>query len=107
MAAHKEYSGTLKLGEGTDSLDAELEVTERLPWEHLTGVMRARGAAKVGVCLTRAALRVAPGPGVCVPRPEAGPPMRCSWVTARTQPHTSRRRDASHPCHAPTPTSHR
>eukprot|EP00879_Flechtneria_rotunda_P006230 GHRR01006549.1.p1 GENE.GHRR01006549.1~~GHRR01006549.1.p1 ORF type:complete len:338 (+),score=124.08 GHRR01006549.1:1035-2048(+) len=36
MAAQKEYSGTLKLGEGTVSLDAEEEVTERLPWEHLT-----------------------------------------------------------------------
>lgn len=40
MAAHKEYSGTLKLGEGTPSLDAELEVNERLPWEHITGVAR-------------------------------------------------------------------
>jgi tRNA pseudouridine55 synthase len=37
MAAHKEYSGTLKLGEGTPSLDAETEVEERLPWEHITG----------------------------------------------------------------------
>lgn len=37
MAAHKEYSGTLKLGEGTASLDAETEVEERLPWEHITG----------------------------------------------------------------------
>jgi hypothetical protein len=37
MAAHKEYSGTLKLGEGTPSLDAETAVEERLPWEHITG----------------------------------------------------------------------
>lgn len=37
MAAHKEYSGTLKLGEGTPTLDAEGEVDERLPWEHIIG----------------------------------------------------------------------
>jgi hypothetical protein len=38
MAAHKEYSGTLKLGEGTPSQDAETPVEERLPWEQITGV---------------------------------------------------------------------
>jgi hypothetical protein len=38
MAAHKEYTGTLKLGEGTPSQDAETPVEERLPWEHITGV---------------------------------------------------------------------
>jgi hypothetical protein len=37
MAAHKEYSGTLKLGEGTPSLDAETAVEERLPWDHISG----------------------------------------------------------------------
>jgi tRNA U55 pseudouridine synthase TruB len=39
MAAHKEYTGTLKLGEGTPSLDAETEVEERLPWENITGTV--------------------------------------------------------------------
>lgn len=32
-----QYSGTLRLGEGTPSLDAETPVEERLPWEHITG----------------------------------------------------------------------
>ncbi|PRW57095.1 pseudouridylate synthase transporter [Chlorella sorokiniana] len=36
MAMTKEYSGTLRLGEGTPSLDAETPVDERLPWEHIT-----------------------------------------------------------------------
>ncbi|GLC51944.1 hypothetical protein PLESTB_000565500 [Pleodorina starrii] len=36
MAQDKEYSGTMRLGEGTASYDAETEVSERLPWEHVT-----------------------------------------------------------------------
>ena len=36
MAMHKSYSGSLRLGEGTLTYDAEMEVSERLPWEHLT-----------------------------------------------------------------------
>ncbi|WIA21578.1 hypothetical protein OEZ85_000768 [Tetradesmus obliquus] len=47
MAAHKEYSGTLKLGEGTPSLDAELEVNERLPWEHITDEQLVEAAKKL------------------------------------------------------------
>lgn len=30
-------AGTMKLGEGTASYDADTEVTERLPWEGITG----------------------------------------------------------------------
>ena len=37
VAMRKEYSGVLRLGEGTASYDAESEVTVRLPWEDLTG----------------------------------------------------------------------
>jgi len=37
VAMKKEYSGLLRLGEGTPSFDAETEVTEKLPWEHITG----------------------------------------------------------------------
>ncbi|KAG2499566.1 hypothetical protein HYH03_002511 [Edaphochlamys debaryana] len=36
MAEDKVYSGTLRLGEGTASYDAESEVSERQPWEHIT-----------------------------------------------------------------------
>lgn len=32
----KVYTGTMKLGEGTPSYDAESEVEERMPWEHIT-----------------------------------------------------------------------
>ena len=35
--APKEYSGTLKLGEGTPSQDAETEVDVHMPWEQITG----------------------------------------------------------------------
>lgn len=38
-----QYSGTLRLGEGTPSLDAETPVEERLPWEHITGAAPAVG----------------------------------------------------------------
>lgn len=37
MSMTKEYSGTLRLGEGTPSYDADSEVTERLAWEHISG----------------------------------------------------------------------
>lgn len=47
MGMPKEYSGTLKLGEGTPSLDAETEVEERLPWEHLTDDDLRRGASEL------------------------------------------------------------
>lgn len=36
QAMHKEYSGTMKLGEATDSYDAEGQVVEQRPWDHLT-----------------------------------------------------------------------
>jgi hypothetical protein len=49
MAAHKEYSGTLKLGEGTPSLDAETAVEERLPWEHITGVLEHMTKASIAM----------------------------------------------------------
>ncbi|EFJ51263.1 hypothetical protein VOLCADRAFT_87889 [Volvox carteri f. nagariensis] len=42
MAQDKEYSGTMRLGEGTASYDAECEVTERLPWEHVTGKLKMK-----------------------------------------------------------------
>ena len=36
MAQEKRYAGTLRLGEATPSYDAETEVQEVKPWEHLT-----------------------------------------------------------------------
>ncbi|KAL6779629.1 hypothetical protein ACKKBG_A13085 [Auxenochlorella protothecoides x Auxenochlorella symbiontica] len=36
MAASKRYSGTMRLGEGTPSLDAETPVHETKPWQHVT-----------------------------------------------------------------------
>jgi len=36
QAMEKEYSGVLRLGEGTPSYDGEMEVDEQLPWEHIT-----------------------------------------------------------------------
>lgn len=36
MAQSKEYSGVLRLGEGTSTYDADSEIIERLPWEHIT-----------------------------------------------------------------------
>jgi len=44
MGMPKEYSGTLKLGEGTPSLDAATEVDARLPWEQLSDEDLRRGA---------------------------------------------------------------
>ena len=38
MAMTKQYSGTMRLGEGTPSQDAETPVEEQAPWEHITGV---------------------------------------------------------------------
>ncbi|EFN55076.1 hypothetical protein CHLNCDRAFT_12296, partial [Chlorella variabilis] len=44
MAMHKCYSGTLRLGEGTPSYDADTPVEQRAPWEHITDddLLRAR-----------------------------------------------------------------
>lgn len=41
----KEYSGTLKLGEITPSYDAAEPISERRPWEHITGrnTMKVQG----------------------------------------------------------------
>lgn len=36
VAMEKVYTGTLRLGEATPSFDAETEVSERQPWQHLT-----------------------------------------------------------------------
>jgi TruB family pseudouridylate synthase (N terminal domain) len=51
MGAPKEYSGTLKLGEGTPSLDAETPVEERLPWDHITGACAVCLLCCLGSCL--------------------------------------------------------
>lgn len=45
MAMAKSYSGTLRLGEGTVTYDAEVEVSERLPWEDITDEDLQRTAA--------------------------------------------------------------
>jgi hypothetical protein len=42
--------GVLRLGEGTPSYDSEMEVDERLPWEHITGVYSAIALANNGMC---------------------------------------------------------
>lgn len=36
MAMEKVYTGTLRLGEATPSFDAETDVSERRPWQHLS-----------------------------------------------------------------------
>jgi len=36
MAQEKEYTGTIRLGEATASYDAESDVAERKPWEHVS-----------------------------------------------------------------------
>lgn len=36
QAMHKEYSGTMKLGEATNSYDADGDITQTAPWDHLT-----------------------------------------------------------------------
>ncbi|GAX84432.1 hypothetical protein CEUSTIGMA_g11852.t1 [Chlamydomonas eustigma] len=36
MAMSKSYTGTIRLGEGTNTYDAEARVSERMPWEHIT-----------------------------------------------------------------------
>lgn len=38
MAKSKRYSGTMRLGEGTPSLDAETPVDEAMPWQHVSGM---------------------------------------------------------------------
>jgi len=45
QAMDKLYTGTLKLGEATPSYDAETEVEERLPWEHVTDAQVVDAAA--------------------------------------------------------------
>jgi tRNA U55 pseudouridine synthase TruB len=45
QAMDKLYTGTLKLGEATPSYDAETEVEERLPWEHITDAQLIDAAA--------------------------------------------------------------
>jgi len=45
-------AGVMRLGEGTPSYDSEMEVDERLPWEHISG-------ARVGVLASKAG-RLAP-----------------------------------------------
>ena len=37
VAQDKVYSGTLRLGEITPSYDAEMEVSETAPWQHISG----------------------------------------------------------------------
>lgn len=41
----RRYTGTLRLGEGTPSLDAETPVETSLPWEHITGERERPGLA--------------------------------------------------------------
>ena len=43
----KTYTGSIKLGEGTPSQDADEEVNERQPWEHVTDVQLREGARKL------------------------------------------------------------
>lgn len=38
MNLDKEYSGTMKLGETTASYDASEPISEKRPWEHITGM---------------------------------------------------------------------
>jgi tRNA pseudouridine55 synthase len=45
MAMQKQYSGTMRLGEGTPSQDAETPVEEHAPWEHITGAQCLPGLA--------------------------------------------------------------
>ncbi|KAG1662131.1 hypothetical protein FOA52_012993, partial [Chlamydomonas sp. UWO 241] len=47
MAMDKSYSGTIRIGEGTDTYDAEAEVSERLPWDHITEKQLATAAASL------------------------------------------------------------
>jgi tRNA pseudouridine55 synthase len=47
QAQIKEYTGALRLGEATPSLDAETEVSERAPWAHVTDAALAAAAAKL------------------------------------------------------------
>lgn len=50
MAQEKGYTGTIRLGQGTPSYDAESEVNEELPWEHITDdqLMAAVNAKFIG-----------------------------------------------------------
>ncbi|PNH10323.1 tRNA pseudouridine synthase B [Tetrabaena socialis] len=60
QAQDKEYSGTLRLGEATPSYDTESEVSERAPWEHITGPQL--------------------GPASSAARRPAAAPARSSWL---------------------------
>lgn len=52
MAQHKEYTGTLRLGQATPSQDAETEVCQEAPWEHITDAdLAAAAQAFVGEIL--------------------------------------------------------
>jgi len=49
QASDKTYTGTIRLGEGTPSQDADTEVNEREPWEHVTDeALRDAAAAMHG-----------------------------------------------------------
>lgn len=49
MAQHKEYTGTLRLGQATPSQDADTAVCEEAPWEHISDAdLEAAAAAFVG-----------------------------------------------------------
>ena len=45
VALDKEYTGTLRLGEATPSLDGETEVSERAPWHHVSDADLVAAAA--------------------------------------------------------------
>ena len=43
MAERKRYTGTMKLGEATPSLDADTAVCETAAWQHVTGTIEEQG----------------------------------------------------------------
>ena len=46
VGMQKEYSGVFRLGEATPSFDAESDVSEQLPWEHVTDADLLRSRTK-------------------------------------------------------------
>ncbi|KAK9817470.1 hypothetical protein WJX74_008918 [Apatococcus lobatus] len=46
VAMDKEYTGTIRLGQATPSFDAECEVTQEMPWEHITDERLSEAAAE-------------------------------------------------------------
>lgn len=49
QALYKVYSGSMKLGEGTPSLDSDTPVNEEKPWEHISDAdLAAAGEAQLG-----------------------------------------------------------